>query len=94
VIALRSFGSNSSGGRDLVDLRDSQTARHGPLLQLMSLHPVQHAIEEADGVEYLIHLERTATPHSRGVRSRRHPGKDSFTVVETVRRYLPDTLGA
>lgn len=42
---------------------------------------------EAALTELLPHLRQM---QDRGVIS----GKDSFTVVETVRRYLPDTLGA
>jgi hypothetical protein len=38
----------------VADLRDGQAAKHGPLLQLMSLHAMQDAIEEANGVDYVL----------------------------------------
>jgi hypothetical protein len=46
------------------------------------LHSIQATLTEL--------LPRLQELRDRGVIS----GKDSFTVVETVRRYLPDTLGA
>jgi hypothetical protein len=64
--------------RKLVD----SVARGLPKEALDSLHSIQSTLSEL--------LPRLHELRDRGVIS----GKDSFIVVETVRRYLPDTLAA
>jgi hypothetical protein len=64
--------------RKLVD----SVARGLPKDALELLHSIQATLSEL--------LPRLKELRDRGVLSQ----KDSFTVIETVRRYLPDTLGA
>jgi hypothetical protein len=64
--------------RKLVD----SVARGLPKDALDLLHSIQGTLSEL--------LPRLQELRERGILS----AKDSFTVVETVRRYLPDTLGA
>jgi hypothetical protein len=64
--------------RKLVD----SVARGLPKEALGSLQSIQGTLSEL--------LPRLSELRDRGIIS----AKDSFTVVETVRRYLPDTLGA
>ena len=64
--------------RKLVD----SVARGLPNEALQVLHSIQATLSEL--------LPRLKELRERGILSQ----KDSFTVIETVRRYLPDTLGA
>jgi len=68
-------------GQQVRRLVDS-VAKGLPKEALDELHKIQSTLTEL--------LPRLQQLQDRGVIS----GKDQFTVIETVRRYLPDTLGA